>query len=178
MKLLFLGHSLVEYFDWQGRFPEHQVVNLGVAGETTGGLLSRVAAFEDSHDNADVVFVMTGTNDILMAKEGFTAEVREIAGRLRARNPRGRIVLQSVLPVHPDWASPETIVRSNAAIRLIAEETGADYLDLTESFADREGHPRLELLLDDGVHLGAEGYRLWSKAVEGVLPPAASNKYK
>ncbi|HDH01537.1 MAG TPA: GDSL family lipase, partial [Nitrospirae bacterium] len=40
--ILFLGHSLIEFFDWQTRFPDHRVASLGVAGETVEGLLSRL----------------------------------------------------------------------------------------------------------------------------------------
>jgi hypothetical protein len=39
MNILFLGHSLIEFFDWQKRFPDHLAVNLGKAGESVEGLL-------------------------------------------------------------------------------------------------------------------------------------------
>ena len=31
MNILFVGDSLIEYLDWQERFPDHTVMNLGAA---------------------------------------------------------------------------------------------------------------------------------------------------
>jgi len=31
-RIAFIGDSLTEYFDWQNRFPEYEVMNLGIAG--------------------------------------------------------------------------------------------------------------------------------------------------
>ena len=41
MDMLFIGHSLVEFFDWQVRFPGHRAANLGVAGESVADIRSR-----------------------------------------------------------------------------------------------------------------------------------------
>ena len=69
MRILFIGHSLIEFFDWQRRFPTHSTVNLGVAGETTEGLLSRTEHVIESHPSADLIFLMTGLNNIAMDEQ-------------------------------------------------------------------------------------------------------------
>ena len=103
MKILFLGHSLVEYYDWQDRFPGHTVYNLGIAGETTGGLLARAGLVAGEVPDADIVLVMTGTNDDLMGDHSFLEVYALLAEKLRRSSPEARIVLHSVLPAHPEW---------------------------------------------------------------------------
>ena len=39
-RFLFIGDSLVEFFNWQERFPDKKVYNFGSAGETAEGLLA------------------------------------------------------------------------------------------------------------------------------------------
>ncbi len=41
-QFLFIGDSLIEFFNWQKRFQDDQVYNFGSAGETAEGLLSRL----------------------------------------------------------------------------------------------------------------------------------------
>jgi lysophospholipase L1-like esterase len=169
MKILFLGHSLVEYFDWQGRFPGHTVYNLGIAGETTGGLLARTGRAAQDYPDVDTVLVMTGTNDVLMGDHSFLDIYRLLAEKLRRSHPEARIVLHSVLPAHPEWIDPSALDGINDEICEIAHEKGAEFFDLTARFLDASGKVRLELLLEDGVHLSAEGYRVWSEALEEFL---------
>jgi lysophospholipase L1-like esterase len=169
MKILFLGHSLVAYYDWQARFPEHVVENCGIAGETAAGLLGRLDTIAAGSADPDAILVMTGTNDLLPGAEDAVDAIREIAGKLRRSYPGALVVLQSVLPVHPRWASPEELARLNVRIAGVASEESVAYFDLTGHFTDEWGTLRPELLLDDGVHLTDDGYRVWSKALEEWL---------
>ena len=169
MRILFLGHSLVEYFDWQRRFPSHEVFNLGVAGETTGELLERTDRVVHSHGDCDAVLVMTGTNDLLGGDRSFLDEYRSLAGKLRSLCPRSRIVLHSILPVDPEWVERAAIDELNIEVARVAEEAGAEFFDLTGPFTGTDGEARRELLLEDGVHLSPEGYRVWSEELEKVL---------
>jgi lysophospholipase L1-like esterase len=169
MKVLFLGHSLVEYYDWQGRFPGHRVHNLGVAGETAGGLLARVGTVSKDHPDADLLLVMTGTNDVLMGDSSFLDIFRRLAERLRATWPESRLVVFGILPAHPEWMELATVRRINRKLAKIAGQAEAEFRDLTDLFTDDEGEVRTELLLEDGVHLSGEGYRVWSEAMEDLL---------
>ena len=172
MKVLFLGHSLVEYYDWRERFPVHDVHNLGVAGETTGGLLARVDAVAEAHPAADLVLVMTGTNDVLMGDRSFLAVYRLLAEKLKETWRPARIVVFSVLPAHPEWIEVAAVAGINEELSETVDKAGAEFFDLTDRFLDEAGRVRLELLLEDGVHLSGEGYGVWSKAVAELLDDA------
>ena len=122
------------------------------------------------HSKADAVAVMSGTNDILAGEyDAFLHECRSVARRLRRAYPGAVIVFHALLPLSPDWVSPEAIARVNAAIARIGAETGVTVLDLTDRFTGRGGLPRSELYDPDGVHLSAAGYSVWADALTQVL---------
>ena len=169
MEILMLGHSLLEYFDWQGRFPVHTVHNLGIAGETTGGLLARVEGIVSDHPAPDAVFVMTGTNDLLMDDRAFLAVYRLLAAKLKKSWPAAKLYIHAILPVHPEWCERALIDEMNREIGKVAAESGTLFFDLSKAFTDPEGDLRRELLLEDGVHLSVEGYGVWSDALGDIL---------
>jgi lysophospholipase L1-like esterase len=169
MRILLLGHSLIEFGDWGRLLPGHTVTNLGRAGETTAGLLGRLDDATRTHQNVDAVALMSGTNDILAGEDSFLHEYRSVARRLRRAYPRALVLLHTVLPISPDWVSAGEIARMNAAIARIGAETGVTFLDLTDRFTGRGGLPREELYDPDGVHLSEAGYRVWANALTEVL---------
>jgi lysophospholipase L1-like esterase len=169
MRILLLGHSLIALGDWARLLPGHAVVGLGRSGETTAGLLGRLDEAMRDHPKADVVVVMSGTNDILAGNDSFLHEYRSVARRLRRAYPDAAVLLHAILPLSPDWISSETVARVNAGIARIGAETGVTVLDLTERFTGPGGLPRGDLYDPDGVHLSAAGYRVWAEALAAAL---------
>jgi lysophospholipase L1-like esterase len=60
---LFIGDSLIEFFDWQARFPELEVTNAGRAGETAQELLQRLVSFQVDMEGPDLVVIMAHAPD-------------------------------------------------------------------------------------------------------------------
>jgi lysophospholipase L1-like esterase len=167
--ILFIGDSLIEFFDWEERFPRHRVENLGVSGETVQWLLERIDRIVSTHPRADMVFLMTGINNLAMEEPGFIGEYREILGKLAAAYPQARIYITSLLPTLLPWVKSRAVEQANVRLRDLAEETGAFYLDIHKAFM--EGNLR-ELLSEDGVHLSEKGYALWSRIIAGIIEPS------
>jgi len=165
-EIIFIGDSLIEFYDWAARFPDYTVHNMGRAGETVEGLLSRMQRESASWPAPDYIFIMSGANNLAMRETGFIAEYREIINRFQAKAPVARIFIHSVLPTLLPWITPEMVTYLNGYLRKIADETGVEYLDVHSLFFE-EGVRNC--LLDDGVHVNARGYEIWSKAVEEVL---------
>ncbi len=169
MNILLIGDSLVEYFDWQERFPDHNIVNLGVAGESVEGLLSRTAHIKDNCPEADIIFIMSGINNVAMGDLDFAGPYRIILEKLAGFYPDAGIYVHSLLPVRVDFISDDSIRSINSILRTMAHETGAAYLDIYSRFVDTQGRPIREYLMDDGVHLSAQGYIVWSNLLEGII---------
>jgi lysophospholipase L1-like esterase len=167
--LVFIGDSLTEWFDWQRRFPEHRVTNLGRSGEPIEGLLDRRDRIREQIDNPDYIFLMTGINNITLEQYDITGPYREIVRNLTTWYKKATVVVQSILPVALEWISNNTIKETNRHFEQIAREYGAEYLDIHSLFVDSKGNPKSEYLQDDGVHLSSKGYDMWAKEVERYL---------
>jgi lysophospholipase L1-like esterase len=144
-------------------------MNLGIAGETTEGLLGRMDAVCASISGPDFIFLMTGINNIAMEEFGVTTPYREILKRLTSCFGRSEVVVQSILPVRLPWVKNERIAEINLSLRELAEQFAATYLDLYGLFTDSDGVPIAGYLLEDGVHLSASGYARWADALELFL---------
>lgn len=169
MRLLFIGDSLIEFYDWERRFPGHEVFNYGIAGETVEGLSSRLSGVLDKVLNPDFVFIMTGINNMAMGDRDFPESYRKIIGRIKAKSPSSKIFVQSLLPVFFPFISNDEILEMNMELRKMAEEESVFYSDIHAVFLNSSGAPRTSYLLDDGVHLSEEGYRAWSAEIEKLL---------
>lgn len=171
MNILFLGDSLIEYFDWQGRFPGHSCMNLGMAGESAGGLLSRIGSTKRFCPETDIIFIMSGINNVAMGDSGFLDHYRAIIKKLSSSYPDAVIYINSLLPTAVDFISNISIMDINSSLKILAEENGAEFLDIYSRFIDGKGNPIREYLLEDGVHLSAAGYAAWASALESRIGP-------
>ncbi len=97
--LVFIGDSLTEWYDWQRRFPDYQVTNLGISGEPVEGLLDRRDRIRSQIDNPDGIFLMTGINNIAMEQYDIALPYREIVRNLTSWYKQTKLVVQSILPV-------------------------------------------------------------------------------
>ncbi len=167
--LVFIGDSLTEWFDWQRRFPDYTVTNLGVSGEPIEGLLERRDRIRSQLDDPGYIFLMTGINNIAMEQYDITDSYREIVKDLSTWYKKSKIVVQSILPVYLAWVSDNVIKDVNRSLAEIARAFHAEYLDVYGLFVDSKGDPRSGYLQDDGVHLSGKGYEVWADEVERFL---------
>lgn len=169
MNIVFIGDSLTEYFDWQKRFPEHHVINLGIAGESVEGLLDRMDRIILGTQDPDMIFVMTGINNVAMEDYDILDACKQIINKLFSAFEKSKIVVQSILPVNLPWIDNNIIKNLNGSLQNIAKNFMAEYLNVYSLFMDSRGYINTDCLLDDGVHLSDKGYEIWAKAVEEFL---------
>jgi lysophospholipase L1-like esterase len=179
-------------------------LNQGISGETSYGLLRRVALFDQTQPQT--IFVMIGINDLVRGfrYETVAANHREIIRHLKATHPQAKIVVQSILPhggdrvtqrylasvkddpapeqnTPPLWVkrlpviTNPSIQRLNQRLAAIAREEKVEFLDLYPQFADAQGNLR-EDLTTDGLHLSPAGYAVWRSQLLSFLPTVLSEK--
>jgi len=169
MRLLFIGDSLIEYFDWQKRFPGHDVLNCGIAGESVGGLFMRLERVIASFADADTVFIMSGINNVAMDDSDFIGLYERIVRRLTSAYPQARIFMNSLLPTAVDFIDDGTIKNINADIEGLANGDSIRYLYIYSRFVDEEGRLVRDYFVADGVHISEKGYEVWAGEVEKVI---------
>jgi lysophospholipase L1-like esterase len=173
MRLLFVGDSLIEFFDWETRFAGHEVFNFGVAGETVEGLGRRLATITSKVSSPDFVFIMTGINNLAMDDRDFTIPYASVIERLKHAYPSARIVIHSLLPARTPFLANSEIRAMNKELSALAEREQIAYEDLYPLFLDAHGDADPLCLLEDGVHLSDEGYRIWAARIEEVIKNTA-----
>jgi len=171
MRLCFIGDSLIEFFDWQAHFPMHRITNLGIAGETSTGLLTRLPDVVRQNPSPDLIMIMTGTNDLLMENYGLLSIYPQILQILRSKLPQSRILVASLLPIRVPWVAPDAVIRLNNGLERLCLTVGAAFLNVHPLFLDDRGLPRIDLFLPDGIHLSDKGYTVWSVALAEQLAP-------
>lgn len=167
--LVFIGDSLTQWFDWQRRFPDYSVANLGISGEPVEGLLNRIYRIHTQIVSPDYIFLMTGINNIAMEQYDITLPYGKIVRNLTTWYKKSKVVIQGILPVTLELICNDAIKDANRHLSDIAQEYSAEYLDVYALFVDSRGNPIRGYLSDDSVHLSAEGYEVWADEVEKFL---------
>lgn len=165
-KIIMIGDSLIEWFDWAGRFPEHEIRNLGISGETVEWMLDRLPHVTQTCPRADKVFVLTGINNVAMGDMGEDTGIikpyRKTLRELRAAYSRAGIYVISLLPTLLSWINPSTIETLNEKLMDLAKEEGARYVDVHSAFVR---HGLKDMLAEDGIHIGPAGYAVFSSEI-------------
>jgi len=169
-QFLFIGDSLIEFFNWQKRFPGKKIYNFGSAGETAEGLLARLSHIMKRCETPDLVMIMTGTNNIAMEDYGFLFTYEKIIDLLQKNFPQATIVMTSLLPMDLFFLG-ETVPRVNRRLRDVAKRKSIVYLDLYPLFLGKDSKPVETYYEVDGVHLSEKGYETWARALEDTVLP-------
>ncbi len=170
-QFLFIGDSLIEFFNWQNRFPDDQVYNFGSAGETAEGLLSRLPGIIRRIQAPGLVMIMTGTNNIAMEDYGFLSTYEKIISLLQENYAQAAIVMTSLLPIELFFLG-DAVPRINRRLKDIARNNHIAYLDLYPLFLGEDSRAITAYYEADGVHLSEAGYEVWARALEDTVFPA------
>ena len=162
---VFLGDSLTAEGSWSDWFPDLEVINAGVGGNTTDDVLERLDEIIAA-EPAEIVLLI-GTNDLgtRQTVEHLVRNVESICVALRKALPGSRMLVQSVIPRGREYA--QRIQEANIHIRQFTSTVHAQFLDLWPALAlpDGELNPAYS---DDRLHLTDAGYEAWL----GELRPA------
>ena len=173
--LMLVGDSMIEFFDWQERFPDHQVNNLGRSGESVEELLVRAPQIVERFAAPDLVLVMIGTNNVAMENFTFLPAYEDILETFQGAYPDAVIVVNSLLPMELSYLAPDTVPRVNSSLESIAASYGAIYLDACTPMVDKTGRVR-EDILEDEVHLTFQGYKVWAAELDKLLTGLVSRQ--
>jgi lysophospholipase L1-like esterase len=160
--VVMLGDSLTQAIEWSESFPELSIVNRGINGDTSAGVLLRLSETEARRPGT--VFVMIGINDLLqgVSEQAVADNCRQILQRLRSSGIK--VCIQSVLlPGQGLEPLGERVKVLNGLLSQLAEQSGSSYLDHNPALAP-EGFLRADLTYD-GIHLNGEGCDLLVKSV-------------
>lgn len=165
--IVFLGNSITERGQWHELLPGEIIMNRGIGGDNTFGVLARLNDVIQYQPKK--VFLLIGINDI---GRGLPLEViannyRQIMERIKKGSPKTILYVQSVLPMNErilkaDYLKnkKDSVLQLNVAIQNLAREMGVEYINLHPVFADEQGELKDDYTID-GIHLKPAAYVQW-----------------
>lgn len=180
-QIIFIGDSITDLCPLDDYYLDLPLAcyNRGIGGDTTEGVLDRlqVSIFDLMPSK---VVLMIGTNDVNGGKseEYIVNNYAKIVKEIKKGVPNVELYCMSIIPQNKDMESYSDVdttannikIQSiNGKIKGLSEEQGATYIDLYPALLGKEGNLD-KAYSDDGLHLNAEGFVVWS----GILKPYLS----
>jgi len=170
--ILFVGSSSIRLWNLKESFPERVTSNHGFGGSQ---MADSVHFFERIvvPVKPSVIVIYAGDNDIAQKKspQVVAEDFAQFAAKVKEQLPECRkVIFVAIKPSVKRWALADTIKAANQLIRTKCEKDDRlHFLDIWTPMLDANGQPRPELLLEDGLHMNADGYQIWNNALEAVL---------
>ena len=176
-QILFVGSSLMEQFPIYEFLQDfdlpYKIYNRGIGGYTTPELLENmqecVYALKPAY-----VFINIGTNDLNgpdYRQEDLIQRYTQILQGISNNLPQAKLFLLAYYPVNTvvgsripyikavmEYRTNARIHAANEAVRKLAEQFGARFLDLNGPLTDEQGELKAEYTIE-GMHMYANGYK-------------------
>ena len=163
---IFLGNSITEYGDWRRLLNDSNVINRGIAGDNSFGMLERLHEVIERHPAS--LYIEAGANDIAqdVPVGMIVGNIFSMVQYVKAGSPGTKIFVVSVLPSnenvgkeYPEFVGKNPVVREvDRQLQQMATATGFTYVDLAVRVADPSGNLLAKYSRPDGLHLNEAGY--------------------
>lgn len=170
--LLFIGASYITKWTTLAQdFPQVQVINRGFGGSEI---------VDATHFASRVIFpyapraiyFRSGGNDLWRgaSAEKVFADFKEFVTVVHAKLPNTEIVFMSLSPSIARWKGTDKEKALNTLVAdYIKGKPRLRYIDTYDMVLGANGQPRPELFVEDGLHLTAEGYKVFAARVRPEL---------
>lgn len=161
----FIGDSLTDGYDVEKFYPEYNVANRGIGGDTTYGLLARldVSVYQIK---PKVVVMLIGANNLQTMFEDYEKLITGIKENL----PDTELVICSLTSMGREWGKNNHLAAyNNVKIRAIANKHGCHFVDLYTPLLNFETNEIYEHYTTDGGHLTEDGYNVLTQNIKPVI---------
>lgn len=169
--ILFVGSSSIVGWDVKKCFPGLPVINRGFGGSQVADSLHFAERIILPY-RPKIIVLYAGDNDVAAGKspERVLADYRALVKKIHDALPETRIVFVAIKPSIRRWKLVEPMREANGLIRAATEkDRRLEFLDIDKPMIGDDGRPRPALFRPDGLHLNAEGYKLWSDLIRPHL---------
>lgn len=169
--VVFLGSSTIVNWDLLKAFPGIRALNRGVWSSSLYDAVQRIDRLVVPYAPR-VIVLYAGDNDINSGStsEQVAVEFERFAFNVWAKLPQTRIVFIGLKPSPQRWSQIHRMRAANTLIRQFCEhDDRLAFLDVDGVMLGWDEKPRKDLFVDDGLHLSAQGYQLWSTLLRPFL---------
>ena len=178
-KVVFIGDSITQ--GWEGKGREHWAkhfeplgaLNWGYSGDRTEHVIWRMQNGDVQRVDPEVAVLMIGTNNTghgLRPAEETAMGIEKIVEDLAWKWPDTKVILTAIFPrgETPDDPKRQRNAEINRLIKPLADGKRVFWQDINGKFLEEDGALSKEVM-PDLLHLNAESYGIWAKALSAKL---------
>ena len=154
--------------DWKKVLNDTTVLNRGIGGDITYGVLKRLKDITDRQPSK--VFILLGINDI--GKDIPDAVIADnylkIVNEIHQKSPQTRVFVESILPLNSTmpnfpqhYDKEEHVLAVNKLLKANAKSGNYTFIDIFHLFVDADGRLKSEYSYE-GLHLKPPAYVIWA----------------
>lgn len=165
IEIILIGDSIIKRGSWQELLNKKQLINLGVDGDTTKNLLTRIAYLKSIEPKT--IILMIGVNDLCLSTpldEVFN-NYKKILEHLQKTN--SKLIINGVFITQMP-AVNKKILKLNSLISEYCKKEKLEFLDLNDNFKNEQNLLK-EDLTTDGLHLGQKAYKVWAYKLKTLI---------
>ena len=170
--ILFLGSSSFTIWkDVSACFPGKNIINRGFGGSQMSDVLYFKERLILPYQPKQLV-IYEGENDIASGEkpDSILSELSRLVAWTKKQVPGIKICVVSMKPSPRRWEFRETMLEMNGRLKQFASESkNIDFVNIWDALLGADGKPVKENYLDDTLHLNANGYKIWQKALSPYL---------
>ena len=172
--ILFVGSSsFTKWTDVQDYFPGYTIINRGFGGSSFPDLIRYADDIIFSYQPAQI-FIYCGDNDLAASDTvtGLTVfnRFKQLFDLIRKKMPAENIVFVSIKPspsrqkLIPKMETANTLIKE-----FISSQKNSSFVDVYHKMLYSDGTPIKEIFMEDNLHMNAQGYAIWQKAIKPFL---------
>jgi lysophospholipase L1-like esterase len=166
--VLFVGSSSFRLWnDIEASFPRHTIINRGFGGSTLQDVLHYTEQIIFPYFPKQVV-IYCGENDVAAGASPHEVLRRfdQLFSSLRKKFTDVPVVFVSIKPSPSRAHLQSQMKQANQLIHTyLKDHKNTVFVDVYSAMLDKNGQPREELFVNDRLHMNAQGYAIWRKAI-------------
>jgi len=169
--VLFVGSSSIRMWQTAECFPDVPVINRGFGGSHVSDVNHFAKRIVLKYAPRTIVFY-AGDNDIADGKtpEQVAGDFASFVEIVQAKLPNTKIIYLPIKPSLARWRLWPQMQVTNALVkRFVDSNDHLGYVDTATPMLGPGGKPRSEIFVEDGLHMNAQGYQIWSDLLRSNL---------
>lgn len=170
--VVFIGSSsIARWSNLAESFPNIKVVNRGFGGSELADSAKYASRVVVPHAPR-IVVLYAGENDLNrgVTPDVISADLGKFTDVIRKSLPSTRIVVIGLKPSLLRWKLRAGMHETNELIRTrCAADRNCVYVDPWPSMIGKDGTPKPEFFVEDGLHMTPEGYKAWTLMLQPHL---------
>ena len=165
--MIWIGDSIVEQAWWESLIKEKDLVNRGIGGDNTYGMLHRLPLYLESSPRK--IFIFAGINDISAnyPVDDIFANFVAMVKMIQEKAPECEIFIQSPITPNNDVLAyayiknkQDKVQELNTRLEQMCKDMGVTWVDIRPVLHNEKGEIKEEYT-KDGIHLYPAAYEAW-----------------